>query len=139
MNFFILGIIGLAGGFITSGGVFALITSIGLMPRLIGKTHTGRYGRLYEDMVMAGGSIFNTLYAFEVKFNTPLSVAKWSMGIFGIFSGIFVGCLAVSLAEALNSTAIFSRRIKLSTGLSFIVLAAALGKMAGAFIQFFKF
>ena len=50
--------------------------------------------------------------------------------------GIFVGCLAVSLAEALNATAIFARRVKLKVGLSFVILAVAVGKVLAAVIQF---
>jgi stage V sporulation protein AB len=54
----------------------------------------------------------------------------------GLTQGIFVGCLAVSLAEALNGTAIFSRRVKLKYGLNFIILSVALGKMMASLIQF---
>lgn len=120
-----------------SAGVFALITSTGLMSRLAGKTHTGDKVRLYEDAVMLGGSVFNALYVFQVSFGFADLPSKWGIGIFAVFAGIFVGCLAISLAEALKATAIFSRRVRLSSGLSFIVLAAALGKMVGAITQFF--
>lgn len=137
MKWFILGIVGLSGGFMVSAGVFALITSTGLMSRLAGKTHTGKYVRLYEDAVILGGSIFNALYVFKASHDFPVVPAKCAIGVSSFFTGIFVGCLAVSLAEALKATAIFSRRIKLSTGLSFVVLSAALGKMVGALIHFF--
>ncbi len=56
--------------------------------------------------------------------------------IIGLSQGIFVGCLAVSLAEALNATAIFARRVKLRIGLSYIILAVAVGKVTAAIIQF---
>ena len=53
-------------------------------------------------------------------------------------TGIFVGCLAVALAEALNGTAIFARRAKLQMGLSFIVLSVAVGKVLASLLQFYN-
>lgn len=137
MRYFLLGLIGLSGGLIISAGVFALIVSTGLMSRLAGKTHTGKHVRIYEDAVVFGGAIFNALYVSQVSYIFSENIAKWVMGVGALFSGIFIGCLAVSLAEALKSTTIFGRRMKLSTGLSFIVLSAGIGKLAGALLQFF--
>lgn len=42
----------------------------------------------------------------------------------------------MSLAEALNATAIFARRVKLKVGLSFVILAVAVGKVLASVIQF---
>ena len=47
----LLVIIGLSGGYIVAGGIFALITSVGLMARLAGKTHTGKYVKIYESCI----------------------------------------------------------------------------------------
>ena len=58
------------------------------------------------------------------------------MGLTGICQGIFVGCLAVSLAEALNATAIFARRMKLKMGLSILVLIVSVSKIIATVIQF---
>lgn len=137
MSYVLLGIIGLAGGLIVAAGEFALITAIGIMSRLAGKTHTGKYVRLYEDAVVTGGALCNAFYVFEVTINSNLTVVKLFMGIGAGFAGMFVGCLAVSLAEALKATAIFARRIKMSTGISFVVLSVAIGKMIGALMHFF--
>lgn len=137
MSYVILAIIGLGGGLIVSAGEFALITTIGIMSRLAGKTHTGKYVRLYEDAVVIGGTLWNALYVYGVTIAPGFWLAAGGLGIGGIFAGMFVGCLAVSLAEALKATAVFSRRIKLSDGLSFVVLAAALGKMIGSLVHFF--
>lgn len=137
MKYLLLGITGISGGLVVSAGVFALITSTGMMSRLAGKTHTGEKARMYENAVIFGGAIFNALYVLKISQIFPVWLAKGMIAFFAFFSGIFVGCLAVSLAEALKSTAIFSRRIKLSTGLSFVVLSVGIGKMIGAMIQFF--
>lgn len=139
IRYIVLAVVGLAGGMTISAGVFALITSTGMMSRLAGKTHTGKHVRLYEDAVMLGGSVFNALYVFNFSYAFPMPAVKWGIAFWALFAGIFVGCLAVSLAEALKSTAIFTRRIGLNNGLSFVILAAALGKMFGVIIQFFGF
>ena len=139
-----LAITGLAGGFIISAGVFALITSTKLMSRLAGKTHTGAYVKMYEEVVILGGTLFNVVYVKEMNLSELLSDSlfgnKIAIGIvmlFSLFSGIFIGCLAVALAEALKATAIFSRRVNLNRGMSIIILSVATGKVAGALFQFF--
>ena len=132
----ILSIVGLSAGFIVSGGVYALVTSTGLMPRLAGKSHTGKWVRLYETMAILGGTLGNIFFIYKLSFIPQGLLGIFFLIIFGFFSGMFVGCLAVSLSEAVNTTAIFSRRAKLKRGLSFIVLALAIGKVAGTIIQF---
>lgn len=131
-----LAITGISGGALVAAGVFALITSTGVMTRMIGKTHTGNHIRLYETMVISGGIWWNIFWVFSIYFNLSVPLSNALEVIVGTCQGIFVGCLAVSLAEALNATAIFARRIKLKTGLSFVILAAAIGKMLGSLIQF---
>lgn len=131
-----LALIGLSAGFVISGGVFALVTSTGLMPRLAGKSHTGKWVRLYESMVILGGTFGNIFFIYEISLGIENFAGYCLLAMFGFFSGIFVGCLAVSLSEAVNTTAIFARRAKLRQGLSFIVMAIALGKMIGTIIQF---
>lgn len=128
----LLALVGLCGGFIVAGGVFALITSVGLMARLAGKTHTGKYVKIYETCVALGGSIGNLISIF--RFALPIGI--WSLVIFGLFSGIFVGVLAMSLAESINVTAVFTRRIRLSKGIPWVILGIAIGKGLGSLIFF---
>jgi stage V sporulation protein AB len=47
-----------------------------------------------------------------------------------------VGCIAVALAEILNTFPILFRRMSIKRGLSFMMLAMALGKMAGSLYYF---
>jgi len=54
----------------------------------------------------------------------------------GIFTGVFVGCLALAIAELLDSIPIFARRVKLHGGFGIIVTAVALGKLVGSIIYF---
>jgi len=127
----ILAITGIGAGFIISAGVFALITSTGIITRFADKTHTAKSIQLYETIVVAGGILWNIFWIMESHFKFTGQPAK-------IFQGIFVGCLAVALAEALNGTAIFARRAKLQMGLSFIVLSVAVGKVLASLLQFYN-
>lgn len=136
LNNFLLIVTGLSAGALVSAGVFALIASTGVMTRLAGKTHTANHIRLYETMVIIGGTWWNIFWVFSIDFNLPDIARIVLQAVMGLCQGVFVGCLAVALAEALNATAIFARRVKLKTGLSFIILSAAVGKIVATLIQF---
>lgn len=125
-------LIGLSAGFVVAGGVFALITSIGVIPRLAGRTHTARHIKKYETSVFLGGVTGCLLSLLEWK----LILGQWFAGVIGIFIGIFVGCMATALAESLNTTAVFSRRVKLHKGIPYVVLSLALGKTIGSLLFF---
>ena len=131
-------ITGIGAGFIISAGVFALITSTGIITRFADKTHTAKSIQLYETIVIAGGILWNIFWIMESHFKFTGQPAKIFQGIMGLCQGTFVGCLAVALAEALNGTAIFARRAKLQMGLSFIVLSVAVGKVLASLLQFYN-
>ena len=115
----ILAITGIGAGFIISAGVFALITSTGIITRFADKTHTAKSIQLYETIVIAGGILWNIFWIMESHFKFTGQPAKIFQGIMGLCQGIFVGYLAVALAEALNGTAIFARRAKTANGAKF--------------------
>ena len=127
-------IIGLGSGMAIAGGTFALITKVGVIPQIADVTHTAKNVTTYEMAVLAGAICGN----YATTFPLSLSLPSWIMGIAGIFTGIFVGCLATALAEALNVTAVFTRRLRLHTGIAWIVLAMALGKIFGSLVYFFR-
>ena len=79
-------------------------------------------------MVLLGGTFGNVVSLF-----TPgIPGGIWVIIVFGLSAGIFTGCLAVALAEILNTFPIMFRRFGIKDGLSWIMLFMALGKMAGA-------
>lgn len=111
-----LGILGIASGFTVSGGVFTALLAVGLIPRFAGKTHTGKHILLYEEMVVCGssfGAIISVFFPFIRTYEWfPASVvlqkiyniaAPFFLGIYGLFAGIFVGCLALAIAEMLDT------------------------------------
>ena len=57
--------------------------------------------------------------------------------LWGTFAGIFVGSLAMAIAEMLDTIPIFARRIALRHGLGIIVSSMAAGKLAGSLFYFY--
>ncbi|MCI8299005.1 MAG: stage V sporulation protein AB [Lachnospiraceae bacterium] len=123
-----LGFIGVASGLAISAGVFSFIISVGVVPRIIGKSRTAMDIIAYENMVLLGGTFGNLISLFSP--GVPGGIL--SVIVFGLSAGVFTGCLAVALAEILNTFPIMFRRLGIKYGLSWIMLFMALGKMIGA-------
>lgn len=149
-----LAILGASFGFIVSGGVFTVLISVGLIPRFAGKMHIAKHIFTLEEMVVLGtlaGDFFSVFGVYgkfgewilsHQLFGAGKTEAVWKvigdflLILFGIFSGIFVGCLALAIAEMLNTIPIFARRIGFRHGLGMAILAVALGKLVGSLIYF---
>ena len=123
---------GFSSGAVVAGGIFAFIAIIGVIPRLAQRTGTLKFIRLYEDFVVLGG-IFGCLTLF-LDYYIPVGNAL-AAGIAACV-GVFVGSLAVSLAEVMSVIPIFMRRMRLNTGLGIMITALALGKAVGSIIYF---
>lgn len=149
-----LALLGASFGFIVSGGVFTVLISVGLIPRFAGKMHIARHIFVLEEMVVLGtlaGDFFSVFSDYgelgewvisKQMFGAGETTAVWRiignflLILFGLFSGIFVGCLALAIAEMLNTIPIFARRIGFRHGLGLAILAVALGKLVGSLIYF---
>ncbi len=120
-------VFGFSGGVIIAGGVFAFIAIIGVVPRLAQKTGTQRYARIYEEAIMLGGILgtASDVWDFKVPIGIPLAT------LISFCDGVFLGCIAMSLAEVLDVIPIMTRRTKVQQGMFFFVLAIALGKFLG--------
>ena len=125
-------IIGLGSGFVVAGAVYAFITIVGVVPRLAQKTRTTGQIKVYETALAFGG-IFGTL---AVLFRLSLPFGGAGLLTVSIANGIFVGCLAMSLAEVINVIPIFARRARLQRGMFFLIMAIALGKLVGSLLYF---
>lgn len=126
-----LAVIGASGGAAVSAGIVALITTIGVVARLAGKSHTAEFARHYETSITLG-ALAGTIFSL---FPVTVPIGKIGLLAAGWFIGLFVGVLAMSLAESLNITSIYARRARLSKGICYIVLGIALGRGIGAFLQ----
>lgn len=128
-----LGLCGLAAGIGVSAGTFAFLIVIGIIPRLIGKCNRAAETMHFENAIILGGIGGNLLSVFP-QIRIPLGTVL--LYFYGISAGIFVGCMAVALAEILNTIPILFRRTGLKVGLSWIMLAMALGKTVGSLYYF---
>lgn len=149
----LLAVIGGSAGLIVSAGVFTVLISVGLIPRFAGKMHVAKKVFVLEEMVIFGtltGSFFSifsdwgqvgTFVKHRMLFGSA-TMGLWKfagtalMIVFGFFAGIFVGCLALAIAEMLNTIPIFARRIGFRHGLGVAILSVALGKLCGSLIYF---
>ena len=124
--------IGFASGVVVAGGVFAFIAAIGVVERLAQKTKTVSYIKIYEEAAILGGiaGCIRLIYEYKVSVGVVVPI------IFCFLIGIFVGALAVSLAEVLDVMPIFMRRLRLKTGLQYFMLSLAAGKLIGALAYF---
>ena len=59
-----------------------------------------------------------------------------AQAVFGLFAGMFIGCLALAIAEMLDSIPIFARRISFRHGLGGAILGMAAGKICGSLFYF---
>ena len=104
-------------GLLSAAGVFTVLVAVGLIPRFAGKTHTARYVLLYEEMVIFGtlAGCFATVFPeysqwgsflqerFPEKMRLWMATGVAAQAVFGLFSGMFIGLFAVSLAENIKA------------------------------------
>lgn len=126
-------LIGLSSGFAVAAGVFAFITMLGIVPRMAARTKTQRHIICYERMIILGGTLGNVWLLFQI----PVPGTALLLAIYGLGAGIYVGCLAMALAEMLRLLPIFVNRFQLKEGFPILVVALSLGKFTGVIFQFF--
>ena len=117
--------LGLVSGIIIAGGLFAFVVKVGVITRLVTATRTAKYIPVYEDVLVIGVTIANIISLYQLR----TSHIGFVLPFCGLFSGIYVGCLAVALAEVVNVMPVFARRVKLKYGMSLLIVAFAIGKM----------
>ncbi|MGL4790401.1 MAG: stage V sporulation protein AB [Anaerotignaceae bacterium] len=127
----ILIIIGFSGGSVVAAGIFSFIAAIGIVPRIAARTKTENKIRLYEDFIILGG-IFGCL---QLYLDTKLHFGIVFAVLIALSIGVFIGCLAISLAEVIDVMPVFMRRARLKTGLSVLIFALALGKLMGSLVH----
>ena len=128
----LLAVISLSAGLIVSGGLFAFLSSLGVVGDIADRTHTGKHILLYEDATILGGALGNVFWLYRIS----VLGGNFLQVLYGVFSGIFVGCWAMSLAETLNVFPVFIRRTKLVQSVPYIILSIAIGKGLGLLIYF---
>lgn len=138
-KYVLLVLCGVSFGSLASAGVFTVLASVGLVPRFAGKMHVARHIFVLEEAVVWGtiiGGVASVFYRFWGHGVLPEAWGSFLLVVFGLFAGMFVGCLALAIAEMLNSIPIFSRRIGFRHGLGVAILSASLGKLLGSLFYF---
>ena len=150
LNLILLGFAGFCFGVLTAAGVFTVLTAVGLVPRFVGETHSANEVILYENLIIAGTivggvfSVFSDIWTVgagaqnRMPTGFVLILAYVFLGIAGLFAGMFVGCLALAIAEMLDSIPIFTRSISFRHGLGCMILSIALGKVCGSLLFFLR-
>ena len=127
-------VIGLCGGLLVAGGLFAFLALIGVVTRLAAGTTTAKYITFYEDMSLLGCVGGNLLFLYG--FSLPLG--NLFLGLYGIGAGVFTGCLAAALAEVVNMMPVLSERVSLKKGMAGIMTMVAIGKAVGSLFGLLK-
>lgn len=123
-------LIGLSGGLLVAGGLFAFLTLIGVITRLAAGTKTAKFLMFYEDMSLLGATVGNIAYLYHVG----IPIGNLGFLLYGLGAGIFTGCLAAALAEVVKMMPVLSERMNLKRGMTIIMIIFAFGKMVGALI-----
>lgn len=134
LKYIITGILCLGGGAVSAAGIFAIITSVGLINRYAKVTNTARNIRLYEDMIILGATLGNIWLLYEIQL--PLGIP--GVMVFGLISGIYVGSFAVCLAETVKAIPVLVRRTRIAGGIGWLVLCIALGKGIGSLVYYLR-
>lgn len=139
-------------GLLSSAGVFTVFSTVGLVPRFAGKTHSAKEILLYENMIVLGTIIGGLVSIWPETWNRAFMRLEEVVGapsfwlvfqnfcliVIGLFSGMFVGCFALSIAEMLDSIPIFTRRISFRKGIGLAVCSVAAGKLFGSLFYFWE-
>lgn len=129
---------GFGGGIGVAAGTFAFLLVIRVIPRMVQKAKL-EHKVIYVENIVFRGIMFGTvlsLFSWRKKWIFDL-LGRTVLTIFGISSGMFVGCLAVALAEILDTFPIFFRRLDLKEHYGELFLfIMAIGKMAGSLFYF---
>ena len=132
-------LVGISSGLGVAAGTFAFLFIIRIIPRMIQKAGLEHKIIYVENMIFRGvlfGTIL-TLFSWKKKWLFEI-LGKTLLTIFGMSAGIFVGCLAVALAEILDTFPIFFRRLNIKDEFGETLLfVMAIGKMLGSLFFFF--
>lgn len=120
----------LSSGVGVAGGLFALITVLGIVVRFAIRTKTENYIRVYESAIIFGATIFNIIWIYDISIN----IGEIGCLISGVTFGMFVGAMAMALSETIKVFPIMIRRMKLTLGIEIMILGFALGKSIGGII-----
>ena len=124
-------IVGLSSGIVIGGAFIALLTFLGVIPRLLQWVKDASYHRTCTVPLLTG-TLCGTLFTFaDITFSLPILVTS----LWGLLQGIFNGMLAAALVEVLRVFPLLAKRIGLSVHIRLLMMAVVFGKIAGSLFQ----
>lgn len=128
-------LIGVASGIVIGSAFIALLTFLGIVPRLIQLSGSNHLVILYA-LPLIGGTLSGTYFTFST---TTYAFPNFISVLWGISQGIFIGMFAAALVEVLNVLPLLSRRIGLGNKVRILLMAVVFGKVFGSLFQWLYF
>ncbi len=128
--------LGLVHGIATSASVVVFLSILGIVPQLAVVTNTTRQRNVYGLALGLGAVTF--AMADLLDFRLSLGAFRLpAMAFVLLLWGLFTGILLSALAEVFDIFPAFTGKLGIRDGLKILILALALGKMAGAAVSLF--
>ncbi|WP_071395646.1 stage V sporulation protein AB [Bacillus tuaregi] len=127
--------LGFAGGLSVGAGYVAFLTVLGIIPRLTQLTKTMKLIQMYEWSVVIGA----VTGAVAILQNPHFHISPYTLIIFGLAGGIFVGMMAGALTEVLNVWPILAKRIGVDDKIAILLMALVFGKIVGSLFHWIYF
>lgn len=123
----------LSSGAAVATGTFAFILVIGIVPRVLRKAQMYNV-ILTENIIILGITLGN----ISSLWHAPVGIAlgRLVVVIYGLATGMFVGCIAVALAEIMHTIPIMTERFRIGGGIRYIIMSMAVGKLVGTLFYF---
>ncbi|QMV44321.1 stage V sporulation protein AB [Cohnella cholangitidis] len=131
LQWLLIGVIGLAGGFSVGSAFVALLIVLDLIPRLVQLTRAYRRSSIFESSILFGSLYWICADLFDWSYKLPTKLLLLP----AVFQGLFVGMFAAALTEVLNVIPIVSKRFKLKPYLLPLLMAMVLGKVTGSLVD----
>lgn len=123
-------------GIVIASAFVALINSVGIVRNIIVRYGTKKYQYVYLTFILLG-CLFASMLSFYPNATLMLpTLGKVICVIIGIFYGIFIGYLALALAEVFDVIPIVNNRMGFRFSIKLLIIAVAIGKLFGAALYF---
>ena len=122
---------GFCAGIIVAGGVSGLLIGLSIVPRYAGITHTAK-----KDNVKIATATAIVAGTIVTLFPVRIPLGPFFLAVCGVFFGIFLGGWILALAEIAKVFPVFARRLKLTQGLSLVIISIAAGKTFGSLFYY---
>jgi stage V sporulation protein AB len=89
-------------------------------------------------MVIAGTFLGDIVSLFPDKVQPVFAFmpGRLILILYGLLTGMYVGCLALSIAEIMDAIPIMARRVRLRRGIGIVIIHFALGKLVGSLLYY---